>query len=411
MSAKRLLWIDIKEKTDSVIRMPFIIEAVALMIIPFEELLVLPIGSVLRYINLFTIFLILCYTHNIYIGNKYTDKAIKTLFLFFILAVLSGGWSINRTFYVDRLSTYGLYFILILLLHSLKPREKEQELLLKGLYWGGIFVSFILLLDQGASANIGFRETLVLFGRSVDPNILAYSCVLAFIINLYYLLYKKDKAKLRIIFLPVLGYAVLSLGSRGAFLTGTIVSGYMLLMIKYKKNRHIKKVILIVTIIAIFGEIYTNFILNSEFGTRFTIANLTGQGELGTANRSFIWEAAIQQFMRRPILGYGNGASMYAIEEIYKFYGTHNSYLMILLEFGIIGLVVVGVWFFQLLKNCLENRQKIYLFLFISLLIFVFFVEGFSTKIFWGVQIILLTASNCDNIQNIQLNQSKGIRK
>jgi signal transduction histidine kinase len=96
--------------------------------------------------------------------------------------------------------------------------------------------------------------------------------------------------------------------------------------------------------------------------------NLIGQGSMGMANRDKIWAAAVTQIAQRPILGFGNGASMYAIEAVYRFYGTHNSYILVLLEFGIIGSCIVFLWQSRVFMMCSKCQSKVYKILFYSML-------------------------------------------
>ena len=109
--------------TDRRVRIPFITESVALAIIPFEEVLALPIGSVLRLVNLLTIFCCIIESKNVKI-KKGRNLPLLPMLLFLLYVVMSFIWCYNKTFYLDRLSTYGLYGILILLLCSLKPSVK-----------------------------------------------------------------------------------------------------------------------------------------------------------------------------------------------------------------------------------------------------------------------------------------------
>ena len=182
-----------KANTETRVRMPFITESLALAIIPFEEVFVLPIGSVLRLMNLFTILCCLIETRGIKIRKDKSLPLIPML-IFVLYTALSYFWCYNETFYLDRLSTYGLYSFLVLMLCWLEPTEKEKNRMLNGLVIGGIIAS-ILIVFSGASINIGGRDTLVIFGRMIDPNILAYSCVLSLIVCLYRLIVEKNRKK------------------------------------------------------------------------------------------------------------------------------------------------------------------------------------------------------------------------
>ena len=182
-----------------------------------------------------------------------------------------------------------------------------------------------------------------------------------------------------------------------------VVAAVIIFSVEYRKNAVLKKLLLILFISAALLLLYFQVVLPSEYGERFSIANLTGQGSLGMANRDLIWSAAFKQIGQRPLLGYGNGASMYAIEAVYRYYGTHNSYILVLLEFGLVGFAIVLMWQFRECKKCFENADKVYRFLYLSILLYIMFVEGFSTKVFWGVQVLLMVSccsgNSCERLE------------
>lgn len=387
-----------KGNTGARVRIPFITESVALAIIPFEEALALPIGSALRMINFLTIFCCLIESRNTKIP-KGKSLPVLPMFFFLFYAAMSFLWCFNRTYYLDRLSTYGLYGILILLLCSLKPSEKEKVGMLNGLLVGGIVAS-LMIVFSGVSLDIGGRDTIVIFGRMIDPNILSYSCVLSLDVCIYRLIVEKRHVPINAVISGLLFVAIIICGSRGALVTFFVTVAAIIMSIDVQKNKFIKKLLVFVFIFAAVLFVYFEFVLTSEFGSRFTFDNLIGQGSLGTANRDKIWSAAFTQIAKRPIFGYGNGASMYAIEAVYRFYGTHNSYIFVLLEFGIVGFGIVFLWQLREYKMCCKNHSKVYKILFLSMLVFVLFVEGFSTKVFWGLQVLLMTACYGENVEH-----------
>lgn len=378
------------DSAETRIRLPFITESIALAIIPFEEVLALPIGSVLRLVNILTILCCLIETRNIIIPRG-KNSPLMLMSIFLLYAAVSFIWCFNSTFYLDRLSTYGLYVVLILFLCSLNPTQKEKNSMLNGLLLGGIAAS-LLIAFSNASLDIGGRDTLVIFGRMIDPNILSYSCVISLAICAFRMIVEKEHIIANAIVSCILFMAIIICGSRGALVTFFATAAAITMNIEVKKNKRIKKFLILVFGLAVVLFLYFEFVLTSEFGSRFTFANLIGQGNMGTANRDKIWDAAFTQIAKRPIFGYGNGASMYAIEAVYHFYGTHNSYILVLLEFGIVGFGIVFLWQLKEYKFCCNNSSKIYKILFVSMLFFVLFVEGFSTKIFWGLQVLLMTA-------------------
>lgn len=65
---------------------------------------------------------------------------------------------------------------------------------------------------------------------------------------------------------------------------------------------------------------------------------------------------AVETWWQRPLLGYGPGASEIALAEsedsgIRRFRDTHNSYLVILTEFGLFGLVALGAFVLVLIER------------------------------------------------------------
>lgn len=384
-----------KLKINRLVRTPFILESFAFAVIPFEEVLTLPIGSVLRFINLLVILFSLFETSKIKIQTR--KKPVLPMLIFLFYVAISYLWCYNRTFYFDRLSTYGMYGILILLLCSLKPTKDEKIIMLNGLTLGGIIAS-LMIIFSGAATNIGGRDTLIIFGRMIDPNILAYSCVISLSICIYRLLVEKHNLTINMISSVLLIMGIVICGSRGALIASLITMVLCTLNIQAKRYKIFKRFFIFICMTLIILFVYFEFILKSDFSTRFSFANLIGQGNMGTANRDKIWSAAFKQIAKRPIFGYGNGSSMYAIEAVYRYYGTHNSYIFVLLEFGIVGFVLVFVWQLREFLGCCMNECKIYKILFLTTLIFVMFIEGFSTKVFWGMHVLLMTSCYGENL-------------
>lgn len=380
----------IKERSNLAARLPFITEAIALAIVPFEELLSFQFGSILRIVNLFTIALA-------FVIGRITILKIKPptiyLLLFVLIAAVSYFWCFNTGLYDDRMFTYGLYLVLILALGSLTPTSSEKEMMLKGLFIGGIVAS-MLLLATNASSLLGNRATLVMLGRTVNPNRLSLSFVLSANYSTYELFYcngKKTANKIFWIFADILlAVGIIASGSRSSFIVLLICVLFLAWKRDFGNNAKLKRILFVAFVILVMYAIYSEVILGSEFGDRFTFDNLIGMGEYGTANREKIWSAAIAQIEERPIFGYGNGASPYVIALQYKYYGTHNSYLMILLEFGVVGFIICSAMFVSTYRRYKRQNNQLFCSFIICILVDIIFVEGFSAKVFWAVMVLLM---------------------
>ena len=383
----------ILQRKHLVVRLPFITQTIALAFVPFEELFTFQFGGILRIINLITI--VLSFT-TVRLSKIKTYPSTLYLTLFVFLAAISYLWCFNTGLYFDRILTYGLYLILIMVLGSLAPTSTEKNAMLNGLFIGGVIASALLLMTNVSS--LGDRSTLMMFGKTVNPNRLSFSFALSINISTYKLLYSKKSSRINCILwvlsdiLLVAGVVVS--GSRSSFIVSLVCVFFLVWKRDFGNNSKLKRLFFVVFLLLIVYIIYSEFVLGSEFGDRFTLDNLTGQGDYGSANRDRIWDAALSQIIKKPILGYGNGASPYVIAELYIFYSTHNSYLMILLEFGIIGFIICFAMFISLYRRHKFQNNQLFCCFIVCILVDIIFVELFSAKVFWAVMLLLMVCQN-----------------
>ncbi|MCX6764072.1 MAG: O-antigen ligase family protein [Candidatus Moranbacteria bacterium] len=75
--------------------------------------------------------------------------------------------------------------------------------------------------------------------------------------------------------------------------------------------------------------------------------------------RSIVWQSAYEELKNNPFLGIGTGKTIYAETETYKDFiearNIHNSYLSILLQFGLLGLLGFLYFVYLNVKNLLKN--------------------------------------------------------
>ena len=385
---------EISNNKSNLVRLPFLTQGLALFIVPFEETLALPLGSVLRIVNIMTIVIaileLLISSNKAFPTKSFRQNSIMFYFLFLVFAICSFVWCKYSAFFVSRMLTYLFYFAISTLLFLLKPSSREAKYLILCLFLGGLCAG-ILVAFTNSTIYLGGRETITLFGRIIDPNILSISIVISIVIGLYWLLFYRIRLLLKLvvsIFIAILLYSIFLLGSRGCFYA-LIVSLFFLIFAYFKKQKSVFVGGLVsLSLLALFVVFYFEMTTVGNV-TRFSLDNLLGSGKYGSANRVQIWSAGFKAFLNRPIFGYGTGASPYAIQEFYKYYGSHNTFLLILIEYGLIGFAVFSIWAFKIIRDCSLCKSKLYSFIFLSLSICVFFVDGFSTKIFWSIMILL----------------------
>lgn len=230
------------------------------------------------------------------------------------------------------------------------------------LFTGG-FASY-LYIDKQIFEDISARIT----GTFDNPNVMGEYLLFVIPLAMTYFLNKKGWVK-KIISLVIVGIMVVSLAltySRGCYLGLIALVGIFLLLINLKS-----------IILFLIGILTVPFVLPSSIIKRF--ASIGNTGDSSTSYRISIWKGAmdmIKDYWYRPI---GQGAK--AFNSIYPFYSyggvgaehTHNLFLQIIIETGILGLITfIGILFkfYQTLccglKVSKDKEISIYLVAFIS---------------------------------------------
>lgn len=238
-----------------------------------------------------------------------------------------------------------MYFIT---LNAIKDEEKRQEVLVVIMCLVVLFISFRSY--RSYSAGPSFIEE----SRSQGPFWivgLGSNYFGAFIVHyssvfLGLLLIDRQKWR-RILFLItiLLGLHPLFFSySRGAYLAAFGV----LIFFGITKKRSL----LILVFIILLGW---NTILPTSVVERISMTR-TEEGELesSASARLNLWEVAINEFTKNPIFGIGLGGYMLIVPEEMIFKDTHNIYLKVLCEQGIIGLAVLLIIFYRAIGSGLR---------------------------------------------------------
>lgn len=179
--------------------------------------------------------------------------------------------------------------------------------------------------------------------------------------------------------------SVLILETRASFLTIIIVLGISAFEYFYEEGMSIQKIIiLILTIIS--AALIIAWIISMPAFSR-----LTSIDSYEDNIRLIIWKEALKGFNANPLFGSGLGsASYYAV--IATNYQSHNNYLDILCDFGIVGLLLFLSIIILLLR--VPKKYKLYMVSYmISFLLPLAFINGFQTLVFW-VPMLLLVHEN-----------------
>ncbi len=255
------------------------------------------------------------------------------LWAWFILSLM---WTPNIDKGVELINR-GLQIMLLPFLFSLIIVNRKSILLAYQSYVLGNVVGSLTILYNylnGIESPYYQRYTVQNIETDTMSIILALSIPMA-----AYLATNLDKKWMRLIYLftmPLIIFAIFLTGTR----TGAIVAIFGVLYWLYthrKSSFRIKASIFIVFILSII--IVANFAPKASVDRVFSAGKSLKSGDLNS--RTLIWEASINEWKKTPIIGVGMGGLGHVLSKAHvNFDSAHNTYIHILTEEGIIGLLL-----------------------------------------------------------------------
>lgn len=193
--------------------------------------------------------------------------------------------------------------------------------------------------------------------------------------------------------IAVLILAILQTGSRGGLMA--FAAGILALGACAGKTTRAKRLLIAGAVIgALLLMVQHEFTQGTEAAARLDAAWNRGD----TAGRTTIWKAAWAMFLEKPYFGYGavNNLFTLGIHINYPFRDTHNFFLAVLTEVGLVGAVpLIGAIFFALWlawRYGGRTGDGLPFALMVALITLVLSSTAYHDKIFW---IVLAAAVSC----------------
>lgn len=251
--------------------------------------------------------------------------------LFFLWNILSMLWSENTTGTMVRIKTYAQMFMVMLIFWEMFQSEFE---LIDGMqaYVLGAYVSMIsLILNYIHGVTIGaFEARFSATGVNAVDLTLLLVLGLPFAWRLYIFGFNDRKnpilALLNLCYIPLAVFSAILTGSRTALIV--IVPTIIYILRFVRTNR--QKVFLFLVILIVSSFIIYPLIPESITQRLSTIFESFRRADLG--GRVSLWWATLSIFIKHPIFGSGAGTLRTIIGA-----DTHNTFLSIMAETGIIG--------------------------------------------------------------------------
>lgn len=283
----------------------------------------------------------------------------KIVFISFIFFYLLLSVFISKNSIESIIVLYKIIILIVVFLISYNIFKKsDYSITICAVFSVSLFLESLVVLFQVFSSLEG------LTGIASNPNISSSSIIikLPFIIYFVHQVKKKwNKFLLRVIeYLSII--AIIILGSRLGLISLFII--YFFYFFWYKNHR-LNQVFSIVVIFT-----FSFFISNSQTVNNFDLSSLRIENlnnDESTNQRLNFYKKAIDLSFNKPFTGYGLGSWKYESlpydnnnnNDILVPYYTHNDFLQILFELGIIGLAAYLFFLIILFKKILFLKDKL----------------------------------------------------
>lgn len=171
---------------------------------------------------------------------------------------------------------------------------------------------------------------------------------------------QKVKIEKKLLVLFVISMLALLLTTKRAhilFSVATLIITYYLINYKNKSKRTFNLLILAAALLAVFAITLEYVPALTVFTDRFR--GLSGE-DVGLSSRLVLWERAIMEFLRHPLLGIGwygfryvDGLSGNALESASS--GAHNCYIELLCDSGIVGFITFVLIAGMSIRSTVQN--------------------------------------------------------
>lgn len=281
--------------------------------------------------------------------NKFSklDCAVCIYFLIWVISAIVNGSAI-----IDILKEIVTILSLMLIIEESFIKDKHNEMMtaMTHIVFVEMFINFIGIL---AFPN-GLWKTTSIYGDVAIYNFLGLdnqtTPIVLIAITLCMLKLKKNDYKLNIFILLFVG---IILGNIILMKSGTCISGVLVIMLLLLLGRKNKEFINARSIMILMGIVFLGFVIfRVQDIFSFFIESFLKK-DLTFSNRTGIWDRAIELIKLKPLLGYG----CETFAKIIIDRNSHDYYLQIMLQSGLVGFIAYLNIIRIALKNCNVHKD------------------------------------------------------
>lgn len=269
-------------------------------------------------------------------------------FTFFLWSVCTSFWSNDVEVTLRNNWAFFRYSVIMIVFWDSIKSCDELMGLLKAFCFGIIISVINLLYSVGQGQTFG--SSLQYSSGDFDPNYLGV--ILGMSLPVFYFLYRSCKNRLFIIIIPLIIIGIFFTGSRTAVICAFVGLLYPFYHSQLKSKSNNQEKVLWISVagfliaIVFFGylEEIIAFIPPVE-----RISSLwTGDSSvLSLGGRLTIWEDGWQGFWDSPLIGNGSGTFRSAYSTVTINQVAHNTFLSVVVETGLIGLIIFCLAYFS----------------------------------------------------------------
>ena len=291
------------------------------------------------------------------------------------------------------LFSYLLYFIFFYICLKIRFSSIEIKQILSSYMFSGVLVSglIITLLIPYGDGNIRF--SLQLFDNPMfDPNYLAAFLVFPGVITFSKMIFKLSLVNIILYgtFFLIIVIGLFLTGSRSAMIA-VLIGSFFTYAHFFSKNLSLSKIIWSIAILYIVVIVVVFFLPEGTYARLFMESYNDGSNLKRLTN----WNAGLEAFYRHPLFGYGYTSEMEAIKNaINKELVAHNSYIGLLIQFGVVGFTIYAVGISYLLVHLFKKKEYMLLGSVLSTLQLSLVVSAQVAVFFWFPIIAVVCIDN-----------------
>lgn len=292
----------------------------------------------------------------------------------FLLALLKG-------YFPSDLLPLLTYLLLFVLLSGFRMKTEEHDFIKKIFVLASVFYSLLTIRSCVSLAGVRYTHgSIELFHTKIDPNFIAIPLVAALSL-LFECIGNKKRRIWAIAGYIIVAGAILFTASRGAFLAVAVT--FVCFLTFYLTSKRIgAREKLQMLLVFLGGVLLVSYLAITYFPQQ--LERMAAFEEGADNGRLGLWMESVGLWAEHPLLGAG-------LDGMHRIHGkaSHNTYLQILSETGLIGFTCVLIMVVPLVKKCFRYDRSIFV-LCCGMFFQIIFLSALSDRCVWAVLIWLV---------------------